>query len=190
MRFNIRQGQNDNVPYNTLRSNQFWSCSVSAISVDSSARDRLLRQRADSFLKMSDRRSHNFTWLEDGVGGRRSWAAGSAQRTSVAQSYVYRRISMYVNRWRPTFSCCSRHCHSGRHDIGSATYWTTTTVLYDVGIATYRRGAIPRSRQHTLGQRNGVRNDYKFKTRRNRIDYENHFWRIVIYFNYTLVTCN
>ena len=31
------------------------------------------------------------TWLGDGVGGRRSWAAGSAQRTSVAQSCVYRR---------------------------------------------------------------------------------------------------
>ena len=28
------------------------------------------------------------------------------------------------------------HCHSGRHDIGIATYRTITTVLYDVGIAT------------------------------------------------------
>ena len=34
---------------------------VSAISVDPSARGRLLRQRADSFLKMSDRRSDIFT---------------------------------------------------------------------------------------------------------------------------------
>ena len=38
---------------------------------------------------------------------------------------------------------CSRHCHSGRRDIGIATYRTFTTVLFDVGIATFRRGAIP-----------------------------------------------
>ena len=36
-------------------------------------------------------------------------------------------------------SCCSRH----RHDIGIVTYRTTTTYLDDVGIASYRRGAIP-----------------------------------------------
>ena len=87
-----------------------------------------------------------------------------------------------------------RVTHSGRHDIGIATYQTITTVLYDVGIATYRRGAIPISRQQILGLRcrdNGVRNDYKFKTRRNQlIDYENNLWRVVIYFNYTLVSCN
>ena len=33
------------------------------------------------------------TWLGYRVGGRRSWAVGSAQRTSVAQSCAYRRIS-------------------------------------------------------------------------------------------------
>ena len=87
-----------------------------------STRGRQLRQRADRFLKLLVWRSDHFTCLGDGVGGRRSWAEGSAQRTSVAKCV-----------------CCSRHCH----DIGIATYRTTTTVLYDVGIATYRHGTIP-----------------------------------------------
>ena len=38
---------------------------------------------------------------------------------------------------------CSRHCHSGRRDIGVAAYRTITIVLFDVGIATSRRCAIP-----------------------------------------------
>ena len=46
-------------------------------------------------------------------------------------------------RCRSRFSCCSRHCHSGRHDIVIVTYRTTTTVLYDVGRPECRYRHLP-----------------------------------------------
>ena len=61
--------------------------SVSAISVDPSARGRQLRQRADNSVKLLARRSDNLTG--DEVGERESRSAGQ----DVAAKYVYRRIS-------------------------------------------------------------------------------------------------
>ena len=67
-----------------------WTESVSAISVDPSARGRQLRQRADKFGKLLARRADNLT------GGWSWWKGieecGSGRRTSAAQC-VYRRIS-------------------------------------------------------------------------------------------------
>ena len=48
-----------------------------------------------------------------------------------------------VDDGRPMCLSCSRHRHSDRRDLGIATYRTISTVLFDVGIATFRRGAIP-----------------------------------------------
>ena len=61
--------------------------SVSAISVDPSARGRQLRQRADNSVKLLARRSDNLTG--DEVGERGSRSAGQ----DVAAKYIYRRIS-------------------------------------------------------------------------------------------------
>ena len=72
------------------------------------------------------------TWLGDEGGGRGRGVRGqdSGRRTSVDDG-------------RPMCLSCSHHRHSGRCDLGIATYRTISTVLFYVGIATFRRGAIP-----------------------------------------------
>ena len=81
---------------------------------------------ADKFVELLVRRSDNLTggwsWWKEIMG-----CGGSTKNIGCPIMCLSSNIDLLIRR-RSTFSCCSRHCHSGHHDIGITTYRTTTTV--------------------------------------------------------------